>query len=571
MRSSVSASPAPAPASAPAGRRSTSASVGPSHATPAAAASSNSPAFSQRNLYYLRSSPYTVLQMILYLDARHIAWMNAPSEETGGLRSNGEVVLQKAMAVLRTRIMAKLRRESGSGGRMGVVSRKERVDVYASYDFQMAYFFRKMNDRHAVLLKDKHLVFPNSTNALPLSVDPEAGNAPIPPPPERAYKRRRTDDEGSENLLLNSSDGAADRAEVPVAVKPESTDDQDDLLRSTTGQTIFADPAQSEGYMNTDEELVDEEAANKPQLKVKYSGFRIFGKMLVVVIEPSKSVIANNPDLFGTAQPTEVRQLSVTPSPGGREGSRARTQSRMTSVIPPSAGSARGSVARGAREGSRRDSRAPSPGIGATLFLDTPTPEPESRRFGSRGVSRAMSATPGPSPRKGPRDRSQSPEARTNDLHAAINQRSNRNVRNLPPVPLFDNDSQDTNTEVVQAEHPGRTRQSQAPSPTPEPVHADDSSASMLGRSRGSSIMPRRVSRPPEDGAHGQDPGQMETDVGMAFDFGADDEGRVTPFGEEGDDEDEDEPATGFALATQMMEAVDHAGVRNTDADQQAD
>lgn len=37
--------------------------------------------FGQRNLYYLRVSPYTVIQMLLYLDVRHVAWMNEEGEE----------------------------------------------------------------------------------------------------------------------------------------------------------------------------------------------------------------------------------------------------------------------------------------------------------------------------------------------------------------------------------------------------------------------------------------------------------------------------------------------------------
>ncbi len=36
----------------------------------------SSAVFSQRNTYYLRVSPYTVIQMVLYLDSRHVNWMN---------------------------------------------------------------------------------------------------------------------------------------------------------------------------------------------------------------------------------------------------------------------------------------------------------------------------------------------------------------------------------------------------------------------------------------------------------------------------------------------------------------
>jgi hypothetical protein len=49
--------------------------------------------FSQRNTYYLRASPYTVIQMVLYLDSRHVSWMN----------EEGFMVLQRVMEMLRPR------------------------------------------------------------------------------------------------------------------------------------------------------------------------------------------------------------------------------------------------------------------------------------------------------------------------------------------------------------------------------------------------------------------------------------------------------------------------------------
>lgn len=491
--------------------------------------------------------------------------------------------MQKALALLRTKIMDKLRRESGSNGRMGVVSRKEKVDVYASYDFQMAYFFRKMADRHAVLLKDKSLVFPDSSEAMPVTADPKAGNAPIPSASDRPSKRRRLDSPGLEqnggsDLFLGESgtDGpSAEQAEV--VVKAEVDEEDEALLHAGPGADGQVDEdddfsaALQHPSLQTEDELLDEAQRMKPRLRVKYSGFRIFGKMLVVVIEPSKSMIADHPELFGAAPSAEVRQLSVTPMPGGgvsRAGSRAgsTTQSRLTSVRAPSIAGL--SANRAAREGSRRDSRAPSPGIGATLFLgNTPTPEPESRRFGSRGVSRAMSATPGPSLGPTPRTRDGSPEGRTSELASAINQRGLQTIRKLPPVPTFAdaekqqnlirqveedrNEDNDTGAQMVQR----RARDSQAPSPTPEPVAAS--------RARASSIMPRKASQQGTDDADVQT-GDGEVDIGMQFDFGegGQDEGEVGP-----EDSDEDEAPTGFALATQMMEAGDQAGQGGTDVD----
>lgn len=131
--------------------------------------------FTQRNVFYLRASPYVVLQTILYLDHRHVTWMNLnPS------------ILTQVLSILRTRIMPKLRKESDSSGKLSAMSKKERVDVYSDRDFQVAYFFRRMDDRHSVLLKEKSLVFPSdpSLGEVKVEMDEEVGggrlHAPIP-------------------------------------------------------------------------------------------------------------------------------------------------------------------------------------------------------------------------------------------------------------------------------------------------------------------------------------------------------------------------------------------------------
>ena len=73
----------------------------------------------------------------------------------------------------------------------------------------------------------------------------------------------------------------------------------------------------------------EDEEKMKPKLSVKYAGFRIFGKLLVLVVEPTKRVIAANPELFGERRTEEVRQLSVMPSaampPPSSSGRRSST------------------------------------------------------------------------------------------------------------------------------------------------------------------------------------------------------------------------------------------------------
>ncbi len=128
--------------------------------------------FTQRNVFYLRASPYVVLQTILYLDYRHVAWMNEHPD-----------ILTQVLSILRTRIMPKLRKESDASGKLSAMSKKERVDVYSDRDFQVAYFFRRMDDRHSVLLKEKSLVFPADPTLAEVKVEDEGNtnlHAPIP-------------------------------------------------------------------------------------------------------------------------------------------------------------------------------------------------------------------------------------------------------------------------------------------------------------------------------------------------------------------------------------------------------
>ncbi|KAE8236580.1 hypothetical protein A4X13_0g9102, partial [Tilletia indica] len=148
--------------------------------------------------------------------------------------------------------------------------RKEKVDVYAAYDFQMAYFFRKMSDRHAVLLKDKSLVFPNSSAAMPLNSESEAGNAPIPSSSERAAKRRRTetDAEDSAGLFLGG-DGHEGAVDQPISIKPEESEEAAAaLLQSSTGPDVDTDQGfydrMQQPYLRSAEEFDEEEQQLEP-------------------------------------------------------------------------------------------------------------------------------------------------------------------------------------------------------------------------------------------------------------------------------------------------------------------
>ncbi|KAJ9099930.1 hypothetical protein QFC21_003935 [Naganishia friedmannii] len=102
--------------------------------------------YSTRNALYLRISSWTVLPLYLYLDERHVGWMN-------------DATLQSVLADLRPKLLAKFHAEDPN------LTKKSTVEVHrggyqkstdatlGTASYQFAFFFRKKDTRHVVLLK----------------------------------------------------------------------------------------------------------------------------------------------------------------------------------------------------------------------------------------------------------------------------------------------------------------------------------------------------------------------------------------------------------------------------------
>ncbi|KAK4057760.1 hypothetical protein OIO90_001408 [Microbotryomycetes sp. JL221] len=108
--------------------------------------------FRPRQSSYLRISPSTVLQFIMYLEPAHVDWMT-------------DERLDRVLYALKERIPAKLEKERSQGKKKGPAAKeKTHVDVYRGSDYQMAFFFRRTSKKHVVLLKDKHLMYHKPTS-----------------------------------------------------------------------------------------------------------------------------------------------------------------------------------------------------------------------------------------------------------------------------------------------------------------------------------------------------------------------------------------------------------------------
>ncbi|CAO1616847.1 unnamed protein product [Parajaminaea phylloscopi] len=228
------------------------------------------------------------------------------------------------------------------------MSGNETVDVARRPDFHLAYFFKKSADKHAVLLKEKELLFPAASGSRG-GDSARRGNQHAEP---RA-KRPRVDVDTSEDepSLVGQTEDLAE--EVYIKPDPDAEDEAQDPLFLNEGEFV--------GTAEAEAEAEPEDVKPKFKIRVRYNGFKIFQKSLILVLEPSPSARARSPHLFASQQPVERRQLSMTPAllaPG-----QPRTVPPRSSRTPSMAPTGRLSSAHlreSSQTGSRRDaSRTP--------------------------------------------------------------------------------------------------------------------------------------------------------------------------------------------------------------------
>ncbi|TRM67697.1 hypothetical protein BD626DRAFT_479557 [Schizophyllum amplum] len=385
--------------------------------------------FHARNAYYLKISDRNILPLYVYLDERHLDWMN-------------DHILQHVLADLRPHIVPKLRAEA-EATQSTAGAKKLTLDTHRGDSYQFAYFLRKTHP-HSVLIKTRQFV-----------AAPPAKPAPPPPAPTpaqgpskrkarskapRALKRQKTKGKAradeDEELAVTSDEDVEDE-HLPNSAAPRRsqrnrkaavatyTEDVDDMETDDAPESSAPPPTQVEEHVQDEKpdqveepdqdvdmseapaamppaspppdeqpsvfDLVeDEEEKPKPLLQLRYQGFSIFGHCLCVVVEPWPKIrsASGAPSRAGSVAPP--RAISLLPF------------DRETSVAPP---------------GTQR-ARTP-------LFL----PDPDDRRSltpGPRGLS--------PAPRSA-RDGS---AALASSRDGSVAPTTSRDGRMLPPVPLFD-------------------------------------------------------------------------------------------------------------------------------------
>ncbi|GAA5957379.1 hypothetical protein JCM21900_006880 [Sporobolomyces salmonicolor] len=342
--------------------------------------------FRPRQSAYLRISPTSVLQMILYLEPYHVEWMN-------------NSVLERMLFALKDRIPLKLAQEQEK--KKG--KERTQVDVFRGADYQMAFFFRRTSDKHVVLLKNKSLHYAAlspTSRARPRS--------PLPPPPPHLPKTKHAPAQPHAGSSASASSNkrplprGSDDSGEPLDLSRDPASDEDDLNEEPAAKrravererewgeeevvVIKDEPLEEDlglgagleeagtGYVESTEEgtpLFREEEGDvkeeidpdvKPRLKVQYQGYSIFGRSLVVIVEPWPPLSEEErarPRLMNT----EIRQLSASVAPDAYR--------RSTTATPFS------------RAGSTSATPAPPPprrGRARPLFRSETTPLAESAR-----------------------------------------------------------------------------------------------------------------------------------------------------------------------------------------------
>ncbi|SCZ91403.1 BZ3500_MvSof-1268-A1-R1_Chr1-2g01386 [Microbotryum saponariae] len=291
--------------------------------------------FQPRQAHYLRVSPHTVLQFILYMEPGHAHWMTVGPRS----RSQSEIQesfdrlsavpqedrLMRVLSALRERITTKLRNEQAPARKKsGGAREKQQIDVYRGQDYQMLFYFRSMGKRHVVLHKhERQRVYPIASMPPP----PRPIAKKPPPPPPRASTSKRTRESASVDLTSHEDEYEDNNEEQPAKRSTAQPDlfikDEDD---EQDARTLLESAQTSETIDPKEDDKDDVKPDVKPEVHVLYKSYSIYNRALVVVIEPWPALSAA--DLpRPSAIPNEIRQLSATPLPErpGRVGSSSLT------------------------------------------------------------------------------------------------------------------------------------------------------------------------------------------------------------------------------------------------------
>ncbi|KAJ4498626.1 hypothetical protein C8R41DRAFT_119564 [Lentinula lateritia] len=303
--------------------------------------------FRPRNPYYLRISKKDVLAIYLYLDDRHVDWMN-------------DIILQHVLEDLRPKIIPKLQAEvdltSGTGGLPS--TRKATVETHRGETYQFCYFFRKTQP-HSVALKTRTYA----------AASPQKQNMMLPPTvPAKAMKRKSKTGGVSQVLRKKQKTKGKSRAiddnesEEPLSeeyaeVNNTSSATPGIRLRQTDALDLDGDSHMREGDDENDDdnddddyipklrknekaraktihfslEIEDEEEKPKPSLHLKYQGFKILGSCLCIVVEPWPPLRALS------RAPSILRSTSRAPSIAPRDfvtANEARARSKTPLFLP---------------------------------------------------------------------------------------------------------------------------------------------------------------------------------------------------------------------------------------------
>ncbi|ORY33710.1 hypothetical protein BCR39DRAFT_518730 [Naematelia encephala] len=294
--------------------------------------------FSTRNAFYLRVSNYRVIPLFLYLDERHVDWME-------------DRVLQLVMSELQSKLPPLLTNSRNE--------KKHKVHVERGEGYQYCYFLRTTTRTEVVLLKNKSYSL-----------------RPPTPPPESTPLREQT----PKRSRTRSTSTTTRPRSTPTkrARSSRSTSVRSDV------ESIGSPPLVSEEVQVKDEREETPEVEErgikdwKPDVNVTFKGFGTSSVQLVLIIEPYPPLPPS--EYAPPSSRLSSRSTSIAASRSRSRhfsGTGARSSSTSLSVAPGNSGSRPQSHTPNMRNASRSVSALPR-GTSSTPFgrEDSSTPGP---------------------------------------------------------------------------------------------------------------------------------------------------------------------------------------------------
>ncbi|WFD33669.1 hypothetical protein MCUN1_000482 [Malassezia cuniculi] len=234
--------------------------------------------FASRNVFFLRISAYAIVHVVLYLDQRHVRWMN----------ENSDIFEHVIQQVIRPRIFEILTSDKSSPN-IPPGTGRHNAQEFVLDTCKVAVYMQRLDDNYGLLIKHRKLSF--GGQSVPLDSGSQA-DAEVP--------RASVVKEEDEYVPASQDEPAVDDLdEHATDAKPRVDVTYDNLRISERKLVMVIEPSQSEIEANPSLFVVeDDEEREKIQLRKEPVGSRAWAP-----VAPSSSRMRSDTPLFRGQSP----------------------------------------------------------------------------------------------------------------------------------------------------------------------------------------------------------------------------------------------------------------------------